>query len=127
MRNQVHEPLLENSRFKFKPRELADVCNLDNHYKEEKSNHPNRVISSRMIVEEFGGAIAICGGLHTDPRSGISDNASEMKERITVYGRNAFAPPKIKTIGELVMENFDDPINVILLVAGIVSMIINLL
>jgi len=44
-----------------------------------------------------------------------------MKERIDVYGRNSFKPPKIKTIYELIMENFDDPINVILLAAGLVS------
>jgi Ca2+-transporting ATPase len=50
-----------------------------------------------------------------------------MAERIRVHGANAFAPPKIKTIWELIMENFDDPINVILLVAGIVSMTINLI
>lgn len=80
-----------------------------------------------MIVEDFGGPTAICNSLHTNPRSGISDTKAEMEERIRVYGRNSFAPPKIKTIGELIMENFDDPINVILLVAGIVSMTINLL
>lgn len=128
MRSQVREPLLdENSRFKFEPRAIADIVILDNHYKDEKSDHPNRVISSRMIVEDFGGPNILCGGLCTDPRAGVQDSAKEMEERRRIYGVNAFAPPKIKTIWELVMENFDDPINVILLIAGIVSMAINLL
>lgn len=37
------------------------------------------------------------------------------------------APPKIRTIQELIMENFDDKINQILLIAAIVSIIIGLL
>jgi P-type Ca2+ transporter type 2C len=44
-----------------------------------------------------------------------------------VYGRNAFPPPKIKSLYELVMENFDDPINVILLGAAVVSVVIGIL
>jgi Ca2+-transporting ATPase len=128
MRNQVTEPLLdENSRFKYTARALADIVILDNHYKEEKTEFPERVISSRMIVEDFHGAANICASLCTNPRSGLSDTAAETSERKRIYGVNAFAPPQIKTIGELVMENFDDPINVILLIAGLVSMAINLL
>jgi Ca2+ transporting ATPase len=40
------------------------------------------------------------------------------------YGKNSFPPPKIKGVCELVMENFDDTINKILLGAAVVSMII---
>ena len=50
-----------------------------------------------------------------------------MAERISVYGENSFPPPHIKSLWELVMENFDDPINVILLGAAIVSVVIGLL
>jgi hypothetical protein len=56
MKKQVTQPLLdENSRFKVDPRAIADIVILDNHYKDEKSDVPDRIISSRMIVEEFGG------------------------------------------------------------------------
>lgn len=40
------------------------------------------------------------------------------------YGKNSFPPPKIKTILELIAENFDDTINQILFAAAIVSTII---
>ena len=50
-----------------------------------------------------------------------------MEARIRVYGPNSFPPPKIKSLYELVMENFDDPINVILLGAAVVSVCIGLL
>ena len=42
------------------------------------------------------------------------------------YGKNSFPPPKIKTLMELVMENFDDTINQILFAAALVSIAIGL-
>ena len=42
------------------------------------------------------------------------------------YGKNSFPPPKIKTICELIMENFEDTINQILCGAAIVSIIIGI-
>lgn len=38
-----------------------------------------------------------------------------------------FPPPEIKTLCELIMENFNDPINVILCGAAVVSIIIGLI
>jgi Ca2+-transporting ATPase len=65
--------------------------------------------------------------LGTNLKTGIPGNKSDMAERILVYGENSFPPPYIKSLWELVMENFDDPINVILLGAAIVSVVIGLL
>lgn len=44
-----------------------------------------------------------------------------------MYGTNAFPPPKIRTLGELIMENFNDPINVILCGAAVVSIVIGII
>lgn len=56
LKKNVNEKLLDaNSRFTLNPREIADIVILDNHYKDEKSEFPDRVISSKMIVEDFGG------------------------------------------------------------------------
>lgn len=46
----------------------SEVVNLDNHHKDEKSEHPERVISSRMIVEEFGGIPKILASLYTNAK-----------------------------------------------------------
>jgi Ca2+ transporting ATPase len=43
------------------------------------------------------------------------------------FGPNAFQPPHIKSIWELVKENFDDRINQILFVAAVVSIIIGII
>lgn len=59
--------------------------------------------------------------------TGIGADKKEIEERAAYFGRNKFPPPKIKSIFELVMENFDDPINCILLGAAIVSIIIGLI
>ena len=43
------------------------------------------------------------------------------------FGPNKFAPPKIKTLWELIAENFDDAINKILFAAAVVSIIIGII
>jgi len=80
-----------------------------------------------MIVEKFGGAAHIASTLGSDLKTGLSLTPAEMERRKREYGANSFPPPKIKTISELIMENFDDPINVILLLAAFVSVIIGLI
>jgi len=101
------------------------VCNLDNHHTEgPNSEVPDRIKSARMIVEDMNGVEGIVSGLDTDLKTGIEP--STIKERQEVYGKNSFPPPKIKSLYELVMENFDDPINRVLCVAAVVSLIIGI-
>ena len=50
-------------------------------------------------------------GLNSKPKMGILGNAEDIKERQRVYGANFFPPPHIKSLYELVMENFEDKIN----------------
>jgi len=63
--------------------------------------------------------------LESDPATGIDPSTIERRKRI--HGANAFKPPEIKSLWELIMENFDDPINVVLCVAAVVSIIIGLI
>jgi len=51
-------------------------------------------------------------------------NDQERIDRVNAFGANSFLPPKIKTLCELIMENFEDEINRILLGASVVSLII---
>ena len=130
--NQVREPLIkeeqyEGGSFQHDPEKLASICHLDNHISDPKSDHPNRVISSGMIIEEFEGIEAIAQSLDSSLTSGISGEKADLERRRLVYGLNSFPPPKIKSLYELVMENFDDPINVILLGAAFVSVAIGLI
>jgi magnesium-transporting ATPase (P-type) len=43
------------------------------------------------------------------------------------YGENAFAPPHIKSLWELILENFNDKINLVLCAAAFVSMVIGII
>jgi len=101
----------------------SDIVILDNHHKDP--NNANMVLSSQMIIEKFGGIEAIARELKTDLKKGIEPNT--IKDRINDYGPNKFTPPHIKGIWELIMENFDDAINKILLAAAIVSIVIGLI
>ena len=60
--------------------------------------------------------------LQTKQKTGISP--SDVERRRKVFGPNFFPPPHIKSLWELIMENFEDKINLMLLAACIVSLII---
>lgn len=64
--------------------------------------------------------------LFTDPHTGIQGTPEDIRDRERIYGKNKFPPPHLKSIFELIMENFDDRINQILLGAAVVSIAIGL-
>jgi len=80
-----------------------------------------------MIMEDFEGIDKLLEDLGTDPNTGIKDFQATKAGRVEHYGTNAFIPPKIKTLYELIMENFEDTINLVLLAASIVSLAIGLI
>jgi magnesium-transporting ATPase (P-type) len=117
----MKENLIQVSgQFKYDAQQLSDVVILDNHHVDPKNN--NMVLSSKMIIEDFGGINEMAKGLKCDLKTGIQTNT--IKDRINDFGPNKFSPPHIKSIYELIVENFDDTINKVLFVAAIVSMVI---
>ena len=85
-----------------------------------------------MIVERFGGLEGLARGLATDLRRGLSEEQTNLggpkrAERAKAFGVNSFPPPRIKTVCQIIGENFEDPINIVLLCAAIVSVAIGLL
>ena len=78
-----------------------------------------------MIIEKFGGVEGLIQGLESDEATGI--DPSSVKHRKLVHGTNMFPPPPIKSLCELILENFNDPINVILCGAAVVSIIIGII
>lgn len=79
-----------------------------------------------MIVERLKGQDAIIAALHSNIKTGIEGSDQDLADRRRIYGPNSFPPPVIKTIMELILENFEDPINKILLAAALVSLVIGL-
>lgn len=76
---------------------------------------------------EMGGAEKIARGLNSDIKIGITGSAEDILQRQKDYGSNTFPPPEIKSLYEIVMENFDDPINRVLIAAAVVSAITGLI
>ena len=63
----------------------SEVVNLDNHDKERSGAHPDRIISSKIIVEDFGGVDTILQKLFTNPKVSASsdlDTPDVCKSRI---------------------------------------------
>ena len=113
--------------FKWSSKELSDICHLDNKCKKggDKSQDPT-IISSAMIIEKFGGLEGLASALRTNLASGLHPEEVST-QRMNAYGINFYTPPRIKTLFELVMENFEDTINLILLAAAVVSVVIGLI
>jgi len=113
-------------KYVYNKEELAEICNLDNHHVAGNAAFPQMRLSSQMIMEKYGGPNGIMSALYTNIKTGIDNTDEDKKDRVRIYGENKFAPPKIKTIMELIMENFEDTINRVLLGAAVVSLIIGI-
>lgn len=70
----------------------------------------------------MGGVENIVKGLESNETTGI--DPSSIPKRKACHGTNVFPPPEIKGLCELILDNFNDPINVILCGAAVVSIII---
>lgn len=87
--------------------------------------YPDRLICTKILMEEFGAVKGLLSKLQVDPEIGISD--LEVHKRQQIFGINEDTKVKIRGLCELIMDNFEDKINQILLVACIVSIIIGLI
>lgn len=77
----------------------------------DSKEYPNMKISARMIMEDFNGPEGIMEALFTNSKTGIEGSDQDLADRTRIYGANAFAPPEIKTIWALILENFEDRVN----------------
>lgn len=89
-----------------------------------KDIYRDRKLGSKLVVEA-GGYAGIAELIKTDLTSGIS--VGTIADRKLIFGVNSFPPLKIKTLMTLILENFKDTINIILLVAAIISLVIGIL
>jgi Ca2+-transporting ATPase len=99
---------------------------MDNSEKAGIKDFPDMILSAQMIIEKFGGQEGIMQALYTNPKTGIEGSDHDIQDRKRIYGVNKFPQSPLKSIIELILENFDDRINQILLVAALVSLVIGL-
>jgi len=64
-----------HGEYKWHVKQLSEICLLDNHYAEP--GNPGVVISSRMIMENYGGPRTIAGDLYTDFTKGIDGTEAD--------------------------------------------------
>jgi len=75
----------------------------------------------------MGGVEGLAEALCTNLTTGIKGTEKDLADRKRIYGINAFPKPKIRTLYEIVMANFEDDTNRILLAAACVSMVIGII
>lgn len=119
--SEVNEPLIEMERkdnaFPYTADELANLFDPD----ERKDLAEGQDVSQALfkLQNQYGGAESIARKIGSDPERGLSDTAEQHEERARVFGTNKKKPVKIRSLGELICECFDDFILQILIVAAI--------
>ena len=108
-KKKLVEPLLNQSTANFKVtlNQLKELVDYDSHAKDSE----NTYLSSRILIEELHGIEALASALNTDLRLGITGDEKDFIARMEIFGENSFPPPHIKSLWELVMDNFDETIN----------------
>ena len=72
----------------------------------------------------MGGAQGLAAALRSDVKGGLHADevdSGEYSRRLELYGKNVFAQPDLPTFLELCKETISDPMLIILLIAGVVS------
>lgn len=122
-------PLLDATGYGITKEELSDMFHPDNiaHMQlDTDSEHPVSV-STFTFWRKHGGVKGLAQKLRTDYKKGIEGSQSDLHSRKEKYGSNTKRLPKIRTLCELILENFEDKILQILLLAALVSLIIGII
>ena len=108
-KKKLIEPLLDStdSNFKVSLNQLKELVEYDSHAKDSD----NIYLSSRILIEELHGIDSLALSLRTNLRLGITGDEKDFISRMDTFGENSFPPPHIKSLWELVMDNFDETIN----------------
>lgn len=115
--NIEQEELIAHSDFKIGVEELMSIVN-----KYMQREHGSDDID---FVEQMGGNQWLETGLATDFKNGV--NSSTLEARAESFGDNMKKKIKIKTFWELCVDAAKDLILIILMFAGIISIIINMI
>lgn len=79
LKKNINEPLIDKSiggRWKVKPESLAKICHTDSTHKEANGN---RTISTKILLEDFGGYDELANLLQTNFEAGIGDDYLEIE------------------------------------------------
>lgn len=77
-------------------------------------------------IEEYEGAEAIAGHLHSSIKVGVSDSPRELEARKREYGANYIVPVPPKSFVALMFDAIQDKTLIILIIAALLSMVLGL-
>lgn len=80
--------------------------------------------SNYNLWNNLGGPQGLLAALKTHAKTGIEGSKDDISSRVNKFGSNKKRIPKIRTLWELVCENFEDTILQILLLAALVALVI---
>mmetsp|Transcript_14213 Transcript_14213/g.23654 ORF Transcript_14213/g.23654 Transcript_14213/m.23654 type:complete len:1068 (-) Transcript_14213:64-3267(-) len=78
-------------------------------------------------LEKLGGLSALEKKLKTNFKKGLSGDAKDIANRITLYGKNEFPVPESQTWLELFIASFEDATLIVLIVSAVVSFAVGII
>ncbi len=76
-------------------------------------------------LAKHGGVVGIAASLHTNERQGISTTSPMADQSVAgrqrIFGANTFREVQQKSFFKLLLENLQDPVLILLMVAALVS------
>ena len=111
-----------------KPREVV-VAPLSEHAFVFTPNELHYLQGNFALLAEVGGAQGLAAALRSDVKSGLlADEAdtAAFSRRTALYGENVFAEPELTSFVDMCKDILSDPMLIILLIAGVVSIALGL-
>jgi magnesium-transporting ATPase (P-type) len=119
--SDLNQPLLDKDEkaesFSVSRQELIELFETEN-----RINDKGGVSESCKKIEELGNSEGLLKALDTSEDRGIEMDDKKIKEREKAFGNNERREAKSKGICEMIMEQFDDKILRILILAAFVSL-----
>ena len=116
--------IVRSVSFRSYRKQVVPVAPLDQHTFHFSPNELHHLHGKFPLLAEMGGAPGIAASLRSDVKAGLHQDEADSADygrRSQLYGSNVFAAAELTSFLELCKETVSDPMLIVLLVAGVVS------
>ena len=116
--------IVRSVSFRSYRKHAVPVAALDQHTFHFSPNELHHLHGSFSLLAEMGGAQGLAAALRSDVKGGLyldEVEVGEYERRRALYGLNVFAAAELTSFLELCKDTVSDPMLIILLIAGVVS------
>ena len=116
--------IVRSVSFRSYRKQVVPVAPLASHIFHFAPNELHALHGQFSLLAEMGGAQGLAAALRSDVKGGLHLDEAEsgdFQRRVELYGTNVFATPELPSFLELCKETVSDPMLIILIIAGVIS------